>query len=113
MFKRHKRVDKKTQLLLFFNNVYLGTADGKAINGFDDAAEFYFGNEFSELTEEEYIALTAMIIGPNEFNIKNNPMNNQERVRRIKRLLNGECNPRDNSDVYYDQCIEFNKEKDA
>ncbi len=85
----NKRIDKQTQLLLFINNVYLGTVKGEDINGLEQAAKTYYGKGFKELTKDEYISLVAMIIAPNEFSVKNKPTKNQERVKRIKLLLEG------------------------
>jgi membrane carboxypeptidase/penicillin-binding protein len=61
-------VSKSDQLLLFINEVYLGAWQGT-------------------------LALVAMIAGPNGFHLKGNPEMNAERVRRIRRLLAGYCQP--------------------
>ncbi|MCL4706378.1 hypothetical protein KJ068_14510, partial [bacterium] len=63
-----------------------------------------FNKEFFELTREEYIALVAMIIGPNALSVSHHPEKNAERVRRIERLLRGECQPAGLNDVNYEQC---------
>jgi len=99
-----RRVDKKTQLLLFINSVYLGNVNGRDVNGFGDGAQVYFGKNFSELTRDEYLSLVAMIVAPNEYNVMKQPEQNSERVRRIKRLLAGECKPLGFRDVYYEGC---------
>lgn len=98
------RVDKWAQLDLFVNTVYLGNDSGRTIEGFPAAARAYFNKEFSELTREEYIALVAMIIGPNALSVSHHPEKNAERVRRIERLLRGECQPAGLNDVNYEQC---------
>jgi len=102
----NRRVDKQVQLHIFVNRVYLGNHNGEEVNGFQDGARSYFNKEFSELTEDEYLALVAMIVGPNEFNVATSPAKNLERVRRIKRMLAGECRPTDVGDVYYEQCAQ-------
>jgi membrane carboxypeptidase/penicillin-binding protein len=100
-----RRIDKETQLTLFLNWVYLGARpDGKEIYGLAEGAREYFGKEFSALTREQFISLVAMIIGPDAYSIRNRPAVNGERVRRIRRLLDGECRPRDFRDVYYEDC---------
>lgn len=100
----NKRVDKQTQLLLFINNVYLGTVQGQDINGLEQGAKIYYGKSFKQLTKDEYISLVAMIIAPNEFSVKNKLTKNQDRVKRIKLLLEGKCQPTSFKDVYYEQC---------
>jgi len=100
----NSRVDKNTQLRIFINTIYMGTLNGQRIGGFNDAARVYYGKSFSELTGNEYLSLVAMIVAPDGFNVQKHPAENAERVRRIKRLLGGECQPAGNSDVYYEAC---------
>ncbi|MES9944030.1 MAG: transglycosylase domain-containing protein [Candidatus Thiodiazotropha sp.] len=88
---------KKMQLKRFINTVYLGP---KA-TGFEQAAEKYFHKQFSELTEDQYIALVAMIIAPATFNIEKYPERNKERVTRIKKIISGEYKPKGLCDLYY------------
>lgn len=98
------RVDKWAQLDLFINTVYLGNDSSRSVEGFPAAARVYFNKEFPELTREEYIALVAMIIGPNALSVSHHPEKNAERVRRIERLLRGDRKPTGLNDVYYEQC---------
>ncbi len=100
----NNRVDKKTQLRIFINTVYMGTLDGQRISGFNDAAKVYYGKKFSELTRDEYLSLVAMIVAPDGVNVQKHPAENAERMRRIERLLAGECQPAGNRDVYYEAC---------
>ncbi len=94
-------VDKRTQLKLFVNYVYLGRAGGRPVYGFAQAAKAYFGKEFSQLTEDEYISLVAMIIAPSKFHVKRNPQANRDRAERIKRLIEGKYKPKGLMDLYY------------
>jgi membrane carboxypeptidase/penicillin-binding protein len=103
-FVLDQRIDKQTQLNLFVNIVYLGTYNDRSIEGFEAAAQTYFNKDFASLTREEYLSLVAMIIGPNGFNVKTHPEKNAERVRRVERLLNGECKPSGLMDVYFQNC---------
>jgi membrane peptidoglycan carboxypeptidase len=100
----NSRVDKQMQLLIFVNSAYFGNYQGKEVIGFTDAAETYFNKEFAALTRDEFIALVAMLVGPNQFNVISQPQRNRERAGKIKRLLNGECKPTGLSDVYYEAC---------
>lgn len=96
-------VPKHTQVLLFINEVYFGYYHGKEIRGFEDAAQTYFDKSFKELTEDEYIALVAMIRMPDDHNIKNHPEQHELRVMRVNKFLNGEYVPKDDSDQFYDR----------
>lgn len=97
-------VDKRTQLLIFINSAYFGNHKGRDIVGFPDASRAYFNKGFSELATDEYISLVAMLVGPNDFNVIRQPDKNRERVKRINRLLSGDCKPSGLTDVYYESC---------
>jgi membrane peptidoglycan carboxypeptidase len=86
-------VSKRDQLLLFINEARLGQVDGEQVIGFEAASQAYFGKAFSELSEEEYLRLVAMLPGPANFNVQRQPEANDKRVRRISRLVAGECVP--------------------
>ena len=90
-------MSKEDQLRLFINTVSLG----KGAKGFEQSANIYFNKPFNRLTEDEYIALVAMIISPVTFNMEKFPDRNSERVQRIKRLVSGAYKPRGLLDVYY------------
>lgn len=100
----NSRVDKDTQLRIFVNTVYMGTHDGQRVGEFNDAARAYYEKNFSELTKDEYLSLVAMLVAPDGLNVQKYPAENAERVKRIKRLLAGECQPDGNGDVYYEAC---------
>jgi membrane peptidoglycan carboxypeptidase len=100
-FALHPNVSKEDQLRLFINIVYLGRSEKGSVYGFEEAARAYFKKPFQELTEEEYIALVAMIIAPGTFHVQNHPEWNAERVRRIQALLSGKYKPRGLMDLYY------------
>jgi membrane peptidoglycan carboxypeptidase len=99
-----RRVDKQTQLRLFINSFILGNCQRKQIYGFSEAAQAYFGKQFSRLTRDQYLSLVAMIVSPNGDNVLTHPGENADRVRRIRHLLAGDCWPRNNGDVLYQDC---------
>ncbi len=99
-----RSMDKPTQLRLFVNSVYLGTRDRRDVIGFQDGARTYFQKDLRGLTEDEFLALAAMVIAPNDLSVATRPAENRERVRRIKRMLAGTCKPADRDDLYYRQC---------
>ena len=98
-------VSKDDQLTVFINTAYFGTYENKEVRGFAMAARTYYGKHFNELTGDEYLSLVAMLIGPNEFNIKSQPEKNRERVERIKNILSGKYKPHGLRDVYYGQGV--------
>jgi membrane carboxypeptidase/penicillin-binding protein len=97
-------VSKDDQLRLFINEVYMGSIDGEELRGFAPAAQAYYEKPFSEITEDEFIGLVAMIIGANAYNPITHPEMHAERVRRIKRLISGEGRPNGWMDVYLEGC---------
>jgi membrane peptidoglycan carboxypeptidase len=100
-----RRIDKRTQLTLFLNSVYLGTnPDGREIHGFEEAAGAYFGKEAASLGREEWIALVAMVMAPDATSVATAPGANAERVGRIRKLLAGACRPAGLRDVTYENC---------
>ena len=98
------QVSKQDQLHLYLNSVYLGNWQGREVHGFDAAARAYFNKPFAQLTDDEYLSLVAMVIGPNEFHVRHRPDRNADRVARIQRLLAGACRPAGLTDVYYKDC---------
>ena len=94
---------KDTILKLFINDVYLGQHNGRAVKGFENAANLYLNKSFKDLTWDEYLGLIAMIRSPNTLHYIRNQTDNQHRVLRIKKVLTGEYVPVDNSDWMYDR----------
>ena len=92
-------VSKDNQLLLFLNICYLGNKHGQEIHGYANAAKIYFEKEFSDITEDEFLSLVAMHIGPNS--LKPGSSQNRERVKRIKMYLSGKYQPVGVLDVDY------------
>lgn len=88
---------KEEQLRLFLNTAYLG----HGTRGFEAAARHYFGKSFKALDEDQYIALVAMVIAPEVFDLQRHPARNAERVARIKQVVSGAYRPRGLLDVYY------------
>ena len=97
-----QRFSKTEQLTVFYNHVYLGNDKNRKIRGFAQAADFYFATDFSNLTEQQYLALVAMLVAPNRFNVKRQPEQNASRVRKIRAVLNGSYTPKSLTDVHYD-----------
>lgn len=93
-------VSKEEQLRLFLNVAYFGTESGRPIHGFDAASKAYFGKTVSELTDQEFISLVAMFIGPDA--LKPGTENNHRRVKSIEEFLAGTRVPTSVLDVRYE-----------
>jgi membrane carboxypeptidase/penicillin-binding protein len=77
-------------LRLFINTIWLGSIDGRPIEGFAGGARVFYGKGFADLTFDEYLSL-LVFDRPAELNVRANPEGNARRVRQIKRLLAGRC----------------------
>ena len=89
-FALDPQLPKTEQLRLFINTIWLGSVDGRPIEGFAEGARAFYGKEFAELTFDEYLSL-LMFDRPAELNVHVNPQGNARRVRQIQRLLAGRC----------------------
>lgn len=101
-----RRVSKDAQLALFVDGAYFGEHDGRTVRGFRDAARTYFSVSLPLLTDEQYLALVAMLPAPNRLSVTAHPERNAERVARIQRLLAGRCRPAGWRDVMYQACVQ-------
>jgi membrane peptidoglycan carboxypeptidase len=102
-FVVNPNISKETQLVAFVSTAYFGVKDGKQLFGFDQGAHSWFNKPLSELSDDEYLSLLAMLPGPNM--LKPNTAASRERIRRIKQVLNGECVYKHVSQIYLDQCF--------
>jgi membrane peptidoglycan carboxypeptidase len=100
----HPALSKRDQLEVFLNYASFGRRQGAAVKGFPAAARAYYGKDFQALSEDEYLSLVAMLIGPKLYDPVRQPAANAERVRRIKTMLAGQCAPKGLKDVYYEGC---------
>ena len=59
---------EKNQILeMYLNEIYLGQKGSASINGFGEAAFFYFGKQVSDLTLSESAVLAGLIKSPGQF----------------------------------------------
>lgn len=99
------RLTKRQQLLLFLNTARLGHRNGEPVRGFNQAARVWFDRPFEELSNEQYLMLVAMLVGPARYNPGDGVVALTDRVHRIRRLLAGQCKPAGLMDVYYENCV--------
>lgn len=76
-------VSKDLQFNLFINLVYFG----HDVYGFSNAANFYFNKEFKNLDMNEFMALVVTIDNPDIYNIKDYPIQNQNRIKLIEKTI--------------------------
>lgn len=97
-------IAKREQLELFLNYASFGNRRGRPIIGFADAARTYFGRDLAALDDQRFLALVAMLIGPNALDPIRHPRENARRVARIEAMLAGRCQPAGVDDVTYAGC---------
>ena len=97
-FALQPKVSKEEQLDLFINIIGFGNGT----KGILSASQYYFSKRPDELTRDEYISLIAVLNNPEMLNPKDKPDANKERVRRIKKYLNGEYTPKSVFDNNYE-----------
>jgi membrane peptidoglycan carboxypeptidase len=89
---------KEEQITMYLNLVWFD----KGVRGFAAAARHFYGKPFSQLSDDEFTALMAMVARPKDLNPKTHPQANAERVRRIKAVLTGRYKPQGLFDIWYD-----------
>lgn len=78
---------KEEILQAYLNEVYLGQAGRRSINGFGLAARFYFGKSVSELDNGEIATLVGLVKGASFYNPRRNPERAKERRDLILGLM--------------------------
>jgi membrane carboxypeptidase/penicillin-binding protein len=97
-------VSKDDILRAMLASAYLGSDEQGAVIGFPEGARRWFGKELGALTDDEFIALFAMLPAPNRLDPLRHPAESAERVARIKRLIANACEPIDVEDVDLEGC---------
>ncbi|GHG04634.1 penicillin-binding protein 1B [Thalassotalea marina] len=77
------RYSKDQLLEAYINEVYLGQHYANGIYGFGLAAEFYFGKNIAQLSNEQMATLVGVIKGPSYYD----PWRYEERVKRRRDLV--------------------------
>jgi membrane carboxypeptidase/penicillin-binding protein len=86
-----RRISKETQLRLFLNRTYFGSAGGREVIGFPAAASAFYGKPLGQLSDSEYFGLLAMLAAPNSYHVVLQPKVNSERVAKIQRQVQRAC----------------------
>ena len=98
---------KRRQLQAYLNFTYFGSSKGRPVIGYADAARTYYGQEFSQLSDREFLSLVAMTMAPNMLDPIRHRQANAERVRRIEAMLAGKCMPQGLRDVALRACAQL------
>lgn len=75
--------EKDDILETYLNEVYLGQAGNRSINGFGLASQFYFRKRFQDLELHESALLVGMVKGPSYYD----PRRNAERAKNRRNLV--------------------------
>ncbi len=94
-------ISKEDQLTLFINTMYFGKVNDTGVVGIQSAASTYHQKPIGRLTEDQYISLVAMLVMPGTFHLLDHPEWNQQRVLRIKALMDGRYQPKGLMDQFY------------
>ncbi|GGW73523.1 transglycosylase domain-containing protein [Alishewanella tabrizica] len=100
----NKNLTKELQLQLYVSSSYMGSYDGRQIRGLPAAAETYFNKPLAELSDDEFIALVAMLKAPNYFHPEKGAKHLESRIYKIKKILAGTCKPDGWFDTEYKHC---------
>ncbi len=102
-----ERVLTKEQILaLWLDTLEMGAGAQGWITGFEKASLEVFGQEPSKISDDEFLTLVAVLVAPSRYSMSLSDDLTMERVRRIKRLIAGDCAPVDHSDVWLEGCAQ-------
>ena len=95
---------KQAQLQAYLNHSHFGAVRGRRVVGFADASRAFYGRDFANLTDRQFLGLVAMMMAPKTYDPIRQPRANTERVRRIEAMLAGRCAPLGLRDVALEAC---------
>ena len=98
------KLEKDEIFILFLNTAQMGRFPTGWIEGFHRAAKLYYRKNTAELSDEEFIELVSVLIAPSELRLDQESPKRNERVARIRKLLDNECAPLDHDDVWLEGC---------
>jgi membrane carboxypeptidase/penicillin-binding protein len=103
-FALYPKVSKDKTLKAWLATTYLGTYRGRRVTGFADGARTWLGKPLRDLGDREYLMLVAMLPAPDSLKPTRDMAALDDRVRRIERLLAGQCMPTGLRDVMLEGC---------
>ena len=99
-----QELTKQEQLALFLDTVEMGEINGEWVTGFFKASDAAFGTPPSDLEDQQFNQLVAVLIAPGRLKLQAPDALLEERVLRIGKLAAGRCKPEKLSDVWLDAC---------
>ena len=103
-----RMLNKEQIMALWLDTLEMGRGPRGWMTGFHNASQEIFASDPSELTQEQFLTLVAVLIAPAQYRLGSNDAALQERVRRITRLASNECRPLSNGDVWLEGCRSSN-----
>lgn len=95
---------KEEQIALFLDTVGMGNSRDGWVTGFHKASQTFFGAGPNDITIEQFYALVAVLIAPSRLKLNAPDQVLQERIQRIERLAENNCQPNAFDDVWLDGC---------
>lgn len=89
---------------LALNTMHMGRSPTGWIEGFHRASKLHYRQVAADISDEEFIALVAVMIEPSELRLDVPSAKRNERIKRIERLIVGECAPNDHDDIWLEGC---------
>jgi len=99
-----KHLTKNEILALFLETVPMGQGPRGWTIGFFEGSVSFYGKPPGELSDSQFIELVSVIIAPGLLNHMSPNDRFTERLKRIERLQMGECQPKNNKDVWFEAC---------
>lgn len=99
-----QELDKTQIYALWLDTLEMGNGPDGWMTGFFLASQSIYRKQPADLSDAEFQALVAVLIAPGRYDLRAPSEDLRERVRRIDRLVAGECAPADHGDVWLDGC---------
>lgn len=98
------RLSKDQIMALFLDSAQMGNGPDGSMTGFFTASEQIFGAPPAQLSDQQFLALVAVLIAPGRFNLRQPGDDLDERIDRISRLIAHRCAPSGHGDVWLEGC---------
>lgn len=89
---------------LYLNTVHMGRFPTGWIEGFHRASKLQYRENVADISDDEFIELLSVMIAPGELRLDQVSAKRDERVRRIKKLLENGCTPTSHNDIWLEGC---------
>lgn len=97
-------LSKEQIMALWLDTLEMGRGSDGWVTGFHRMSNAVYGASPDAITDDEYFSLLAVLISPGRYKLGSDDEALRERTSRISRLVLGECEQIDNSDVWLEGC---------